>query len=57
VALQIEIVMDESMSGGKFLQTSHTPKAQNRPFSSSKWLVGILASFSPIAARLPVKMP
>ena len=38
------MVMDGGMNGGEFLQTSHTTKAQHRPFSSPKWLVRILAS-------------
>jgi len=47
VALQIEMVIDRRMNGGKFLQTSHAPKSQHRPFSSSKRLVRILASIVP----------
>ena len=39
VALQVEMVVNGSMNGGEFLQTSHTSKAQHRPFSSPKWLM------------------
>lgn len=38
------MVVNRRMNGGKFLQTSHAPKTQHRPFSPSKRLVGILAS-------------
>ena len=44
MSLQVEMVMDGSMNGDELLQTSHTTKAQHRPFSSSKRLVRILAS-------------
>ncbi len=37
------MVVNGSMNGGELLQTLHTPKAQHRPFSSSKRLVRILA--------------
>jgi hypothetical protein len=40
------------MNGNKFLQTSHLPKAEHRPFSSSKWQVRILSPVVLPAARL-----
>jgi hypothetical protein len=42
VAPQVEMVMNGSMNGRGFLQTSHTPKAQQRTFSSSKRLMRVL---------------
>ncbi len=39
VAFLIKEIVDGGMDGGEFLQTSHPPEAEHRPFSSSKWLV------------------
>ena len=57
LALQVEMVMDGGMNGGEFLQTSHTTKAQHRPFSSPKRLMRILASVvQPAAGFLLVRI-
>lgn len=51
----VEVVEDGGVNGGEFLQTSHPPKPQHRPLSSSKWLMGILCSVvSPPACLLPI---
>jgi hypothetical protein len=39
MALRIEMVVNRSVYRDEFLQTSHPPKSQHRPLSSSKWLV------------------
>jgi hypothetical protein len=39
------------MDGGEFLQTSHPPEAQHRPFSSSEWLVRVLGPIVQPATR------
>ena len=41
-AFRVEEVEDRCVDGCEFLQTSKPPKAQNGPFPSSKWQVGIL---------------
>ena len=38
------MVVDGSVNGGEFLQTSHTTEAQHRPFPSPKRLVRIFTS-------------
>jgi hypothetical protein len=35
-AILFEMVEDGGMDGDEFLQTSHSPKALHRPFSSSE---------------------
>jgi hypothetical protein len=37
VALPVEQVVDGGVDGGEHLQTSHPPKPQHRPLSSSEW--------------------
>tara|TARA_B100001939_G_C16495432_1_gene427325 strand:- start:42 stop:179 length:138 start_codon:yes stop_codon:yes gene_type:complete len=36
-AILVEVVEDGGMDGHEFLQTSHSPKALHRAFSSSEW--------------------
>jgi hypothetical protein len=45
------MVADGGMDGGEFLQTSHPPEAQHRPFSSSEWLVRVLGPIVQPATR------
>jgi hypothetical protein len=42
VAFLVEVVVDRAVNRGEFLQTSHAPEPEHRPFSSSEWLVRIL---------------
>ena len=42
MAFLVEMVVDRGMDGGKFLQTSHAPEPEHRPFPSSKRQVRIL---------------
>ena len=49
-AFLVEVVLDRAMDGGEFLQTSHAPEAEHRPFPSSEWLVGVLSSVVPPTA-------
>lgn len=51
MALLVEVVMDGRMNGGEFLQTSHFPKQDHSPFSSSKRQVRILSTIVQPAAR------
>lgn len=58
VAFLIEMVVHGRMNSGEFLQTSHLPEAQHRPFSSSKRQMGILGTIiQPTASFLPVVVP
>jgi hypothetical protein len=50
MALRIEMVVNRSVDGDEFLQTSHPPKSKHGPLSSSKWLVRILGSIIKPAA-------
>jgi hypothetical protein len=50
-ALRVEMVADRGMDGGEFLQTSHPPEAQHRPFSSSEWQVRVLGPIVQPATR------
>ena len=51
----IEVIVDGGMNSGEFLQTSHAPKAEHGPFSSSKRQVPILCSIvQPTTGFLPV---
>ncbi len=39
VAVQVEMVVDQGVNGGEFLQGLDVPEFGHRPLSSSKWLV------------------
>ena len=47
-----EVIVDRAVDCSKLLQTSHLPKAEHRPFSSSEWLVRILDAIVQPAANL-----
>lgn len=44
MSYQVELNVDGRVNGGKFLQTSYTPKSLHGQFSSPKRRVSILAS-------------
>ena len=41
-AFRVEVMVDRAVQRGKFLQTSHPPEAEHRPFPSSERLVAVL---------------
>lgn len=46
------------VDGGKFLQTSHAPKALRRPLAASEWQMRVLCPVvQPAAGFLPVGRP
>ena len=51
MALLVEVVMEGRINGDGFLQTSHLPKPEHGPFSSSKTQVRILSAIVQPAAR------
>jgi hypothetical protein len=57
-AVLVEVVENGGMDGDEFLQTSHSPKALHRPFSSSERQMRALTSVvQPKATGLPVLAP
>ncbi len=48
----VEVVVNRTVGSGKFLQTSHPPKAKHRPLPSSEGLMRILDAIVQPAANL-----
>jgi hypothetical protein len=44
VSVEIEMIVDRGMNGGKFLQDIYVPELRHRSLPSLKWLMGISGS-------------
>ena len=44
VTFRVEMVVDTGVNRDEFLQRLHPSKSQHRPFSSTKWQVGIFSA-------------
>ena len=52
MAVEVEMIVNGGMHGSEFLQTSHAPKPQHPPFSSSDRKMGVLSLIVQITSYL-----